>query len=407
MTHTLHTSAGVPHDDLAPASRELPLPPQVQHLLHRLDAAATTNIGFPAAVDANYASLGPTLRHLLNDVGGPDVDPTHPGHAKGFERDVVRFCADLLRAPAHCFGYVTTGGHEGNIYGLYVARNRHPDAVILHSRTAHYSITKAAHLLAMPTVAVPAQPNGEVDYDQLRRIAAAHRHRPIIVVATIGTTMSEAVDDVTRIHRILDDAGVADRYIHSDAALAGIPLALTDNRPGFDFADGADTVAISGHKFPGTPLPCGVVITRHAHPEHLARTISYTGSPDTTITGSRSGHAALMLWLGLHHFGRDGLRERTEHSRRLAAYACARLQHIGWPAWRNPHAMTVMLRALPPQVAARWPLATADGWSHIICMPGITYAQIDAFVADLAYTTTPAPRGSAGHRTGSTEPRRT
>jgi len=32
----------------------------------------------------------------------------------------------------------------------------------------------------------------------------------------------------------------------------------------------------------------------------------------------------------------------------------------------------------------KWQLATADGWSHIICMPGVTESKVDRFVADLA-----------------------
>jgi hypothetical protein len=35
---------------------------------------------------------------------------------------------------------------------------------------------------------------------------------------------------------------------------------------------------------------------------------------------------------------------------------------------------------------ARWPLASTDGWSHIICMPGVTRDHIDRFVADLRDT---------------------
>ena len=260
-------------------------------------------------------------------------------------------------------------------------------------------MAKAAHLLAMPTAVVSTLPSGEIDYNEPRVHAAAPCDRPVIVVACIGITMTEAVDDVRRIHQVLDDVGVSDRYIHSDAALAGIPLALTQRRPGFDIGDGADSVAVSGHKFLGTPVPCGVVVARRHHADHLAHMVAYTGSPDSTITGSRSGHAAVMLWWAIHHYGSAGLQARAEQGRQVAGYACDRLQRIGWPAWRNPLALTVVLRPLPPDVAARWPLATADGWSHLICMPGVTRARIDAFITDVAQamygTSQPAGPGSS------------
>lgn len=369
---------------------------RLKALLNRLRTAAPTSIGFPAAVDIDYRPLAPTFAHLLNNVGDPDIDPTYPGHAKDLERDVVTFFGDLFRAPPDRFGYVTSGGSESNLYALYLARSRYPDGLVLHSAAAHYSVAKAAHLLAMPTAVVGTLPNGEIDYDDLRVHAATHRDRPVIVVACIGTTMTEAVDDVHRIHQVLDDVGVTYRYVHSDAALAGIPLALTPRRPGFDLADGADSIAVSGHKFLGTPTPCGVVVARRHHADHLAHMVAYTGSPDSTITGSRSGHAALMLWWAIHHHGTADLQARAEQGRQLAAYACDRLQRTGWTAWRNPHALTVMLRPLPPELSARWPLATADGWSHLICMPGITREQIDAFIGDLKATLASA-RSGAGH----------
>jgi histidine decarboxylase len=38
-------------------------------------------------------------------------------------------------------------------------------------------------------------------------------------------------------------------------------------------------------------------------------------------------------------------------------------------------------------------LATDGDTSHVICMPGITRGQIDAFVADIAATAPPRPIG--------------
>ncbi|MET7951982.1 histidine decarboxylase [Micromonospora sp. NPDC005324] len=361
--------------------------PRLDALLRRLAAARTTNIGFPAAVDVDYQSLAPLLAHLLNNVGDPDTDPTHPTHSKDFEREVLAFLAGLFRAPERWWGYITSGGSESNLYALYLARSRYPNGIVFHSTAAHYSVPKAAHLLGMNTVIVGTQSNGELDYDQFARLARRHRDRPAIVVANVGTTMTEAVDDVGQIRVTLDHAAVTRRHIHSDAALSGISLALADDPPGFDFADGADSICVSGHKFLGTPLPCSVVIARRRHTAQLDQLVAYTGSADGTISGSRSGHAAVMLWSAINRHGRDGLRARTYEGRELAAYTCRRLQEMGWPSWRNPEALTVVLRTPPPAVLQRWPLPSSDGWSHVICMPGVTRHQIDKFVSDLVNAT--------------------
>ncbi len=110
----------------------------------------------------------------------------------------------------------------------------------------------------------------------------------------------------------------------------------------------------------------------------------YTGSADTTITGSRSGHTPLLLWWALTTLGPDGLRQRAQTSRDLAAYTHGRMQELGWPSRRNPHAFTVTLDQPPPTVLAKWVLATDGHTAHIVCMPGITAEQIDQFLSDLA-----------------------
>jgi histidine decarboxylase len=128
-----------------------------------------------------------------------------------------------------------------------------------------------------------------------------------------------------------------------------------------------------------------VVVTKSSHRERAAQTVDYVDSPDTTIAGSRSGHAPLILRDAIdHHGGAAGLHQRAERSRALAAHAHTGLQQLGWDAYRHPHAFTVVLRTPPESVLHKWILPTENGWSHIIAMPGIATETIDAFLADMA-----------------------
>jgi len=356
------------------------------HVLRRLDAAAPKSIGYPVAADIDYRPLAPFLRHLLNNIGDPNVDPIYYGHAKDLERDVLDFYAHLFRAPEGWAGYVTSGGSEGNLHGLWLARTKYPNAIVYHSGASHYSVAKACHLLGLPSVAIATTANGEIDYTDLQQQAGRLPARPAIVVANIGTTITEALDDVPRLHAELDTAGITHRYIHSDAAFVGIPRALTQDQSSFDLTGGADSISFSGHKWLGTPLPCGVVIARRGHRE-LARAVRYTGSPDTTVSGSRSGLAAVMLWYANNQLGEKGHLKRTLRAQDLAAYACRQLTEIGWPHWRNPNALTIMLHDVPRSIRQQWRLPTVGGWSHIICAPGITRQQVDALVAELRVVT--------------------
>jgi histidine decarboxylase len=193
---------------------------------------------------------------------------------------------------------------------------------------------------------------------------------------------------------------MANHYVHSDAALAGVPAALLDDRPGFDLTDGCDSISVSGQEFIGTPFPCGAVVLRRSLRDRISRTD--TGdTTETVISGTRNGHAALVLWYALRKLGLDGLRERAEQARDLAAHLARRLTELGWSAWHHPQAFIVLFKPPPADLAARWRLATVGGWSRVVCLPG-NREQVDRFLADLIETTKPRvanaahPAASAG-----------
>jgi histidine decarboxylase len=290
----------------------------LDNLAAHLEAVRLTNIGWPAASDTDFTVLSRFFeRDLLNNLGDPFANGAYPQHTKALEKEVVNFVADLMRAPADDrWGYVTAGAGEGNLYALHMARSLHPKGIVYYSEAAHYSVDKAVDLLCMPSIRVRADDAGRMDFHDLTALVGRNRDRPVVIVANIGTTMTEAIDDVRRISHVLDSLAIRRRFVHADAALSGIPLALLDpqDRPGLDFADGADSMIVSGHKFLGTPIPCGVVVVKASHRIHLTRTGPFIGSPDTTIGCSRSGHAALLIWYALRRYGVEGLRVRAEQA---------------------------------------------------------------------------------------------
>jgi histidine decarboxylase len=355
---------------------------RLENYIQYFQDGVTKMIGYPMAIDFDYSDLQPLLKHHINNVGDPFVDPSHVS-SKEMEREVIDFYADLFRAPKNDrWGYITTGGTEGNLFALYLARRLYPTAVAYKSAASHFSIDKALDMLQIPSCTIKTNAYGEMNYKDLRRAAALHADKPAIVVANIGTTMHEARDDTATIHKVLNDAGVAERFVHSDGAFCGIPSALQKPRPPFDFADGADSLSISGHKFIGSPIPCGVVLTRRRYIADQDA-IQYTAAPDTTITGSRSGHAALFMWYAIKRWGIEGFRRRAEESVALADYTEKELKNMGWAVRRHRGAFTIMMAAPPDAIRKEWQLATENGWCHLICAPGVSRTQIDAFLQDL------------------------
>ena len=364
------------------------LPPdqqaQLDRFLERLRRDAELEIGFPVAFDFDYSALMPFLSFSLNNAGDPFMPMTYLLNSHEFEQEVVAFFARMARAPDDkWWGYVTNGSTEGNLYGLYLARELLPQGIVYFSQDSHYSVGKNLHFLNMRHIMIRTQENGEIDYEDLRETLRIRRDAPPIIFANIGTTMKEARDDIGVIRGILDELAIESRYIHCDAALCGGYAAFLEPRPAWDFEDGADSIAISGHKFIGAPIPCGIALARRGHVDRIGHSVAYIGSVDTTISGSRNGFTPLLLWYAIHSLGLEGMRRRVRASLEVAAYAEQRFKNIGIDAWRNPQALTVVFPQPPEAVCHKWQLATAGGFSHIICMPHVRREQIDQLIGDI------------------------
>jgi histidine decarboxylase len=341
-------------------------------------------LGYPIAQDFDYSELYPLLRLPLNNVGDPQIDSTYGLSSRQLEQEVLQFFSELFHAPAdNWWGYVTNGGSEGNLYGLYVAREIYPNGIVYYSEATHYSVRKNIQILNLKSIVIRTQPSGEMNYEDLRQMIQLHRDQPVILLANIGTTMTEAKDDLGEIKGIFRELAIKDEYIHCDAALAGAYSALLDLKPGFDFSYGCDSLSISGHKFIGSPLPCGLVLVKKNSKERIGRIIPYIGTADTTISGSRNGHSPIFMWYAIKKMGRQGLRDRALACLELAEYAEERLRALGIDAWRNRDALTVVFPELSAELRNKWQLASEYGRTHIICMPGVGKNKIDEFIDDV------------------------
>jgi len=361
---------------------------KLQAYLDNIQKRAATCIGYPAATDFDHAELFPLFAYTLNNVGDPFMESTYELNSRVFEIEVLQFFAELFKAPVNnWWGYVTNGGSEGNLYSLYVARELYPNAIIYYSEATHYSIQKNIHILGIQSIVIRTQDNGEIDYNDLHDMIQMHRDQPVIMLANIGTTMTEARDDLGKIKAIFKSLAIKNHYIHCDAALAGIYSALLQTEPKFDFEHGCDSLAVSGHKFLGSPIPCGIVLVKKNYKERIGRIIPYIGSADTTISGSRNGHSPVILWHTIKKFGKDGLIRRAQNSMELADYTVAQLQLLGINAWKNPGSFTVIVPRLPDVISSKWQLATEAEYCHVVCMPGVTREKIDEFLGDVKVET--------------------
>ena len=358
---------------------------RLDELESKFDALAGHFLGYPTNQDFDYSALLPFLSYNVNNVGDPFHESGFRTNTHDIEREVIGHFADLMRLPDdEAWGYVTNGGTEGNMYGMFLARELFPDGIVYFSEDTHYSILKITRVLRTRNIMIKSQNSGEIDYDDLYESIRFNRDVPVIFMANIGTTMKGAIDDVRRVREIFEALAITQHYIHGDAALSGMILPFVDDPQPHTFADGFDSISISGHKLIGAPIPCGVVLSRKEYVARIARSIEYIGAMDTTLTGSRNGIIPLMLWLAWERYGIEGFRELVANMLGVAAYAVERFNSLGIPAWRNRNSATVVFPRPPADIIEKWQLAPYEAIAHLITMGHVTREQIDQLGDELA-----------------------
>jgi histidine decarboxylase len=341
-------------------------------------------VGYPCNHLFDYSELSHFLDYSINNLGDPFESSNYRLHTREMELEVIDFFAELAKLPKEeRWGYVTTGGTEGNLYGVFLAREMFPDAMVYYSQDTHYSVGKALRILNVKSIMIRHLENGEMDYEDLRESIKLHRDVPAIVFTTVGTTMTGAVDNIKVIKSILNEQLIDRHYIHADAALSGMILPFVDDPPPWSFADGIDSISISGHKMIGAPIPCGVVLAKKQNMQRIARLVEYVGALDTTIPGSRNAFSPLMLWYAIKRHGKEGLKEMVAQCLEKADYAVKKFQEANINAWRNSNSVTVIFPKPSEYVLGKWQIAVHGKIAHIITMPHVTREQIDEIVKDI------------------------
>ncbi len=379
----------------------------------RMLAAHATHLGYPYNLSFT-PSVPPLLGdYLINNLGDPYAGSHYASEVCAEEREAITWLMRLwgCHDTTEYWGSIGTSGTEGNLWGIYLGREMLPDAVLIHSADAHYSLPKAARILRIPAVQVASLANGEIDLADFAAHLTALNGRPVIVALTSGTTMKGAHDNIAGAILALAAAGYDrdQRYIHVDGALNAMVLpflqdALPDIQPSFE-AD-IDSISTSGHKMIGTPMPCGALVCRRRHIERIAQAVAYLRSNDTTLMGSRNGHAVLAIWARLIGHGYGGYAQDALTCSLRAQVVAETLRGFGVDVLCNPHALTVVFPQPSEQIVKTYQLACHEGLAHAIIMPNVTDALLVRFAGDYAAwwanRRTPSQQGASKAQSTST-----
>ncbi|GAA1563735.1 hypothetical protein GCM10009827_101680 [Dactylosporangium maewongense] len=363
----------------------------LRDLLASYDAAVQTSLGQSVAADIDFTALDPLLHHDL-EAPGPETSQTLL--LQRLAQHIVSVVADLVRAPSRSWtGTVHAGMSAATAHVLAQVRATHPGLVVYLTQTGHDHVRHAATLLGLPVQVVRYGADGAMNLLHLTSTLRRNATAPALVVASVGTPATEAVDDVVEV-RAATATHRAAVHIHVDSLIAGWHRALLDRdvaaRPAFDCADGADSVVLGG-RFLGTPQPSAIALYRtrpgapdDAHADALRVGVGTEFPARGPAIGADGEAAVVQLWHAIHVAGVDGHALRARRARALARYTLRRLQEAGWPAWAHPDALTVLLRPPSPSLRQRWSLPVDGDWARIVCMPGRTEAHIDQFLTELA-----------------------
>ncbi|MBI3688887.1 MAG: aspartate aminotransferase family protein [Actinobacteria bacterium] len=272
------------------------------------------------------------------------------------EQHVLDWLAELLDLPA---AFRSTGAGGGVIQdtastatltALVAALHRATDGAarrdglagagrqcaVYASDQAHSSVTKAVVVAGLGETALRAvrvDPSTQaMDPGHLAELVAADLAAgvlPVLVVATVGTTSTAAVDPVPEIGALCRAHGI---WLHVDAAYAGVATVCPELRWLNAGLAHADSYATNPHKWLLTNFDCDAfyVADRGALlgalsilPEYLRNAATESGA----VVDYRDWHIqlgrrfrALKLWAVIRWYGAEGLRE---HIRRHVAAAGA------------------------------------------------------------------------------------
>ena len=294
------------------------------------------------------------------------------GAATLLERQTVRWTGEFVGFAPSADGLMAAGGTLSNLTALTAARERAlPGAryeglaghrlALYCSAEAHYSVRRAAEVLGIggrSVRAIAIDSNRRMDPGACAAAIDADRRAgivPVAVVATAGTTLTGAVDDLEALAEVCASREV---WLHADGAY-GLPAAATA-LAGHLFKGLArvDSATVDAHKWLYVPKACSVLLVRD--PAALEAAFSHDESyvphtdredvhpVDRTLEYSRP-LSALKLWLAFRVHGAQAIATAIERNLRQARLLADLVRDDPWlELLVEPQLSAVCFRHLPP-----------------------------------------------------------
>jgi tyrosine decarboxylase/aspartate 1-decarboxylase len=268
--------------------------------------------------------------------------------SRDIERELIAKITVLLRLSfTSVAGYVTSGGTEGNIYAMWSARNWANATTPAGQKTlwiipqlAHYSVAKAINILGLDESTskhrityAPFDHEYRTNSDAILALLLSHQKKSpkaaCVIVLTAVTTECGTIDSIQEVAQYVVKNNLKNVHIHVDAAFGGLTLPFTKKYKNTFSSPAISSVSIDFHKTFGGPIGSGLVLINHIREQYAQIHAPYLrDSSDFTLSGSRSGIAAIQNWAILESKGIRTMGAEYNRARELTEWLYLKLSAI-------------------------------------------------------------------------------
>jgi tyrosine decarboxylase/aspartate 1-decarboxylase len=331
------------------------------------------------------------IQFFETNLGDPGLFPG----TKEIEKQLLSFIQNLLNAPPNSKGLIVSGGTEGNITAMWIAKQLSQNNEIIIPASAHFSFQKIASLMDMKLKPIPLTKKFQMDTSYMKKKI---NNNTAAIVGIAGSTDLGTIDQIPEISDICNDEHI---YFHVDAAFGGFIIPFMKNLEydlyDFDFLlDGVSSISIDAHKMGYSAIPLGSLVVRDKEwiDEISVASPCISSIKQAGILGTRSGGPVAAAYAVTRFLGIEGYEKIVKKCMNITDYTVKKIDEIGLSLVTKPtmNVIAIKLNNLNKVVnefeKQGWKLNKIDHLSgiRIVCMPQITKNIIDEFISVLKKT---------------------
>jgi len=325
------------------------------------------------------------IKFYDTNLGDPKLFPG----TKKLEEKYIIFLKELLKAPKNSSTIIGSGGTEGNITAIWLAKNIYKKKEVIIPESAHFSFKKIASIMDIKIKTIPLDRNYILDISKLKRKI---NNNTCAVVGIAGSTELGTIDPIKKISEICKDEHI---FLHVDAAFGGyvIPFlrGLGYKVSDFDFKiKNVSSISLDAHKMGCSVIPMGALVVRKKEwLKHITVETPYISvNKQAGILGTRSGGTVAGAYALSEYLGFNGYKKIVKNCINNTKYLEKKIENMGLKLVTKPTMNVIGISLKKPGLVTKklyekkWIVNRMDRLSaiRIVIMPHVKRKNIDEFL---------------------------